>query len=275
MDLSIEFIGVFGLPPVQHVELAAALGCRYISVALQPIDYNPQAYPKYSLKEDKLLRHEVIAAMRHCGVGISLGEGFAIFPDTDVRSTYIADLEVMHELGAERINVVSFDPDLRRTFDQLAMLAEMAAEAGLITMLEFVPIFTIPDLPTATAAIRHVGRKDCLLLIDTMHFCRSGASVNDLASLDPAMIRYVQLCDVPLVPSNLDYMSEAMFERLPPGEGELPLREILAALPRDRVIGLEVPMRFDAEQGLNPRARMARCVDAANRLLAQTAGTFR
>jgi hypothetical protein len=31
--LGIEFISVFGLPPVDFVHLAAGLGCRYISTA--------------------------------------------------------------------------------------------------------------------------------------------------------------------------------------------------------------------------------------------------
>ena len=32
--LGIEFISVFGLPPVEFVHLAADLGCRHISTAL-------------------------------------------------------------------------------------------------------------------------------------------------------------------------------------------------------------------------------------------------
>ena len=37
--LGIENISVFGLPPVEFVNLAADLGCRYISTGLEPIDY--------------------------------------------------------------------------------------------------------------------------------------------------------------------------------------------------------------------------------------------
>src|SRR5258708_7244135 len=78
--LGIEIISVFGLPPVEFVNLAADLGCRYISTGLQPIDYNPHKYPRFSLREDKALRRNMVAAMRERDVSISLGEGFTIRP---------------------------------------------------------------------------------------------------------------------------------------------------------------------------------------------------
>jgi len=274
VDLGIEYISVFGLPPVQFVELAADLDCRYITTALRRSnDYNPHGYAKFSLREDKMLRREMIAVMRDRGVSLSLGEGIAILEKLDVRTAYGADLDIMRELGVPRINVVSLDSDLGRTFDQLGALAEMAANVNIEIVVEFVPIFTISDLPTALAAIRHVGRGDCRLLIDTMHFGRSAARISDLATVDPELIGYVQLCDAPLVPEIPDYMEEAMFERMVPGEGELPLRDILSVLPRDRVIGLEVPLRREAEAGVGPKQRIGRCVEAARTLLAQFPST--
>ena len=48
-----------------------------------------------------------------------------------------------------------------------------------------------------------------------------------------------------------------MYDRKIPGEGELPLRDLLALLPRDLVIGLEIPRRALAEQEIGPRERMA------------------
>jgi hypothetical protein len=37
----IEHRTVFGLPPVEFVNLAADLGCRYIAIALSGSPYNP------------------------------------------------------------------------------------------------------------------------------------------------------------------------------------------------------------------------------------------
>lgn len=268
-NIAIERISVFGLPPVAFVQLAAELHCPYITTALRSMDYNPHDYPRYSLKDDLGLRRELIAAMRDCGVSLSLGEGFGIWPDSDVRDAYGADLEVMGELGIKRISAVSLDTDMKRSFDQLGKLAEMAAAVGMDTVLEFVPTFAIADLPAAVAAIRHVGRRDFQLLIDTMHVARSGARAADIEALDPDMIGYVQLCDAPLVPKIPSYLEEAMFERMVPGTGELPLLDILRALPRNRIIGLEVPLRSEAQAGVGPKDRLGRCVEAARSLLTQ------
>jgi hypothetical protein len=64
-----------------------------------------------------------------------------------------------------------------------------------------------------------------------------------------------------------NYPEESLFERMVPGEGELPLRDILAVLPPGLVIGLEVPMRTAAEAGIGPQDRLQRCVDGVHRLL--------
>jgi hypothetical protein len=48
----------------------------------------------------------------------------------------------------------------------------------------------------------------------------------------------------------------------------LPLADILAALPDDRVVGLEVPMRSRAEAGISAYDRLLPCVNSARALLA-------
>ena len=64
-----------------------------------------------------------------------------------------------------------------------------------------------------------------------------------------------------------NYLQEAMFERMVPGEGELPLPDILAALPPDVVVEIEVPRRSLALAGVSPIDRLRPCVTAARRLL--------
>ncbi|WP_346779279.1 hypothetical protein [Mycobacterium camsae] len=45
-----------------------------------------------------------------------------------------ADLDVVAELAIPRINVVSLDTDLGRTFDEFAVSAELAAQRGISTV---------------------------------------------------------------------------------------------------------------------------------------------
>lgn len=264
--IGIEFISALGLPPVEFVALAADLGCRHIGIGLAPIARNGDEYPLWSLREDASLRRDMIAALRDSGVSLSIGEGFLIRPGCDVADT-AADMDLMAELGVARVNVLSLDPDRNRGFDQCALFAEMAAARGLEATLEFVPGLPIGDLPTTLAAVRHVGRPNFRALIDAMHFFRTGAQAADLAAVEPDLIGYIQLCDVPLISPFAEYADEARYERLPPGEGELPLFDLLAALPRDLIVGLEVPMRAKAAAGIGPKERLSGSVEATRALL--------
>jgi sugar phosphate isomerase/epimerase len=266
--LGIETISAFGLPPVEYVNLAADLGCAHISIGLSAIDINPHGYVPYNLKENAALRREVNAAMRDRGISVSLAEGLTVRPGIEARDR-AAEFDAFAELGVKRINTVSLDPDIGRTLDQFAITVEMAAERGMESTTEFAPGLTVADLQTALEAIRHVGRPDFRLLIDTMHLIRSGSSPADLAALDPDLIGYVQLCDAPLVSKFPTYMQEAMTERMVPGQGELPLLEILRTVPRDRVVSLEVPQLSRAKAGIGPLERLRPAVAAARELLAQ------
>lgn len=266
--LGIGMLSVFGLPPIELVNLAAELGCHYVSVAVQGMPLVPLGYPPYSLKDDAVLRKDLLAATRDRGVSISLGDGFLVLPGADVIALG-TDLDVLAELGVPRINVVSLDPDLPRTLDQFAALTELAAQRDIGTVVEPVPGLTVGDLTSALAAAEYVGRSEFRLLIDTMHVVRSGAGAAELAAVDAERIGYAQLNDTTLRPRIGNYMEEAMFERMVPGEGELPLHDLLSALPGDIVLEIEVPRRSLALAGVSPIDRLRPCVEAARRLLSE------
>jgi sugar phosphate isomerase/epimerase len=264
--LGIELLSVFGLNPVEHVRLAADLGCGHVSTGLTMAPWNPHGYATWSLKEDSALRREMVRAMREHSVTISLGEGFGIRPGRDVRDRD-EDIDIMAELGARGLGAINMEPDVERARDQLAQLTEMAAACGLLTTLEFAPGQPGGSLPEALATVRYVDQPHFRLNLDAMHFFRSGGTVADIAALDPSLIGYAQLCDVPLTPVEPDYMREAMFERRAPGQGELPLAEFVASLPKDIPIGLEVPDLARAEAGVPPIERLRPAVEATLRLL--------
>jgi sugar phosphate isomerase/epimerase len=268
--LGIEQLSVFGLPPIDFINLAADLGCDCISIGLTGLGFNPHGYPAFSLRDDVGMRREIKAAMRDRGIAISLGEGCIIRPQSDIRAA-AGDMDIMLELGVERLNTVSMDPDLGRTLDQLALFADMAAERGMAATIELCPALTINTLAAAVAAVRHVGRRNFSLLLDTMHLGRSGATAAALAALDPTLIGYVQLCDARRTSSEPNYLQEATFERMLPGEGDMPLRGYLEVLPPGLTISLEVPLRSQAEAGIGPEIRLGRCVQAARRLLKEVA----
>jgi sugar phosphate isomerase/epimerase len=191
-QLGIEFISVFGLPPVEFVHLAADLEVGNISLGLAPLDANPHNYPSYSLSDAALQRH-FKAALRDRGVALALAEGFFVVPGRDV-SAYAGEMDLMAELGAQRINTLALEPEPGRLDEQLGALVEMAAQRGLKTTLEFIPGMQVGDLAAAAATVRQVGRPEFSVLADTMHLGRSGATGAQIAALEPGMIGYAQLC---------------------------------------------------------------------------------
>jgi sugar phosphate isomerase/epimerase len=269
--LSLEMLTLLGMPPVEHIGLAAELGCAGISLgqsgrALAHFGYSDfQPYPDWSLANEPGLRRDVKAALRDTGVQISLGEGFRVLPGTEIRDAAGA-LDIMAEFGAQHINGGSSDPDMERSYDQLALLADMVIERGMKLELEFAPSNVLKTVEAGLAALDHIGRDRCSLLLDAMHFFRSGGTLETLAGLDPSVIGYAQLCDVPVAPQHDEYIQEAMFARMVPGEGELPLRELVAALSGDIWIGLEVPDIEELIAGLSPRDWAARVVAGARGL---------
>ena len=266
--LGIETISVFALPPVEFVRLAGDLGLGHVSMGLTSLPINPHGYAPFDLRSDAGLRRDTKLALADNGICISLAEGLTIRPGI-AAADRAQEQDVFAELGATRVNVVSMDPDMARTLDQMALTAEMAAARGMVTTTELAPGLTIDNLSKALAAVAHIGRADFQLLIDTMHLVRSGSSPADLAAIDPALIDYAQLCDAPLVSTFDSYMTESMTERLCPGAGELPLLDILRLIPRDRVIGLELPLLSQAQAGIGPLERMRPVVAAARELLAR------
>lgn len=260
--LGIEFLSVFGMNPVDHVHLAADLGCACISTGLT--QYPPDDEP-WSLRDDAALRRETIAAMRDRGVSISLGEGFIVRPGVEMRDRG-EEMDLMAELGARGLGGVNIESDRHRAEDQLSVLVEMAHARGMITTLEFAPIMETRDLAGALEMVRLIDKQHFRICFDAMHFFRSGGTVSEIAALDPALIGYVQLCDVPLIPVEPDYVKEAMIARLAPGEGDLPLADFAAALPKDVPVGLEIPNRAQVEAGLSHAERLGPAVEAARGL---------
>lgn len=74
------------------------------------------------------------------------------------------------------------------------------------------------------------------MLVDALHVARGGSTPAAVQAVDPRRVRHAQLYDahgrIPDTPEGL--VAEARQRRLLPGEGQLPLRALLQALPRTR-----------------------------------------
>jgi sugar phosphate isomerase/epimerase len=265
--LAIEFISALGMPPADYVELAARLGVAGIGIAPTPIAANPHGYPAWDLRADPALMRATKAALSAHGVHVSLGEGFLIMAGIEIADA-AATMDLMAELGAPMVNTIVMEQDRPCAFDQFVLYAGMAAERGMLACLEYMPMMWPINIHEAAAFVADSGAANARVLVDAMHFYRSGSSAAELAEIEPAAIGYVQICDVPMPATNPDYGMEARDNRLPPGEGDLPLGALLKALPRDIPVGLELPMAAKAAAGVGPEERLRPAIAAARELLA-------
>ena len=234
----IEQLTVSAIGPVEHVTLATELGCGAVGMALE---HGPQGdLPGWSLRENPGLRRDFAAAAADLGVAITVGEGPSAGIDP---ARQAADMDLLAELGARRISAADAGLEQSQAFDDLAGLCEMARDRGMDFVLEFGPASTIRHLPLALQALHHIGEGRAGLLIDSMHFFRAGGTVREIADLDPALIEHVRLSDAARKGTG-DYREQARTGRMIPGEGELPLREFVDALPRGQRLGLAVSPRI-------------------------------
>ncbi len=232
--LSLAYITTEGADPVEQIVAAASAGFDAVGLrALQPTG-RPLTHP---LLGDAARVREVVAALRDNQVTLLDLEVLTLSPSFTVPAAS-AFLDLAATLGAREVQIVCEDQDLERAADQLARLAEAAAERGIGTALEFMAFRTVNTLETA---LRVAARGRARVLVDALHFIRSAGTVAALAAAPPGRIAYFQLCDAPAALQFTDLIQEARFDRLFPGEGALPLPEMLAALPRGLPISVEVP----------------------------------
>ncbi|WP_164088944.1 TIM barrel protein [Sphingorhabdus sp. YGSMI21] len=146
------------------------------------------------------------------------------------------------ELGAANILVVSAEPDQGRTAEALHQLCEWAAPGQMRVALEFLMITAVQSMGDALAIIRQTDHPAAALLIDTIHFQRAGHRPGELEELEASLLPYTQICD-----GKRDcaarfeaYLEDAVDLRSCPGEGALPVADIIRALPRDIALSLEI-----------------------------------
>ena len=238
--ISLAHLTVLDLPPPQMVKVAAYIG--YDSVGLRLIAVTDTT-PGYPLMGNPEMMRETKAVLRDTGLAVMDIEFVRVTPDFDVKA-FEPFLAAGAELGAAHVICAPYDADHWRLSDSLAAFADLAGEYKLCPVLEFFPWTSVPDLGSARHVVEQARRESLGILVDTLHFDRSGSRLADLDDLDRARLPFAHVCDAPV---KAGYTTDELLhagraERLPPGQGEIDIRAILAHLPSDIPIALEVPM---------------------------------
>ncbi len=178
---------------------------------------------------------------------------------------------IAEAFGARSLNVVQgFGKtlDLDRAAEDLAGVCDRARDHGLIVTIEFLPWSGIPNAAVALDLIRRTGRANATVLVDTWHWFRGGADLAMLKALPGEKVGSVQLNDAPAAATS-NLMLESMMGRLMPGEGVIPIAEVvrvLDAIGATAPLGIEVFHESHARMNASEVAR--RAAETSRRVLA-------
>ncbi|HEX7386502.1 MAG TPA: sugar phosphate isomerase/epimerase [Castellaniella sp.] len=258
---SLAHLTVMELTPPAMIQAAAQAGYQGCGLRLLPFSPGGTAY----LMNDPALMRETLACLRDTGLCIPDVEIIRIQGPLDVRP-YLPFFEAGQKLGARHILVTGEDPDLARLTDSFARLCEACQPYGLTADMEFMPWMAANCIQTTRKIIEDAGQDNGGILVDPIHFLRSASTLDDLRQLPAGMIHYAQICDAPAQgPTDTAGLVQASrHARLLPGEGDIPLKDMMRCYAPDLTISIEIPnTRRRSEAGT--LAWITQCLEASKR----------
>lgn len=251
-EVGVDHLTMLDVSPPELVTIAGEAG--FDAVSLRVAVSTPGEEPWHMAPGSPMLE-ETVRRLDDTGLGVLAVEVFRIGPGARP-GEYESAFESGARLGARYVTVNSDDPDIERAAETFAALTAAARPYGLRALIEPIVYTKVPNLDEAVHIAEGSGGGGVLL--DSLHFQRYGGSLEQLRSLDPDLLSYVQLCDAPLDPPSglprpgrmprgqstdgTDLQLESRAMRMLPGDGELPLAEFLVAIPAEIPVSVEAPV---------------------------------
>ena len=252
-QLSLAALSILDAGPAGQIVASAAAGWNCVGLRLNPLLQTDIAVVGHVEREA-----EVIGLLEKTGLSLLEIGVFPIKPDMDVAALEPV-LAFAARFGARFVVCPVEDADEQRRLATCQLLCDLCARYRLDALIEFNPYSACGSLADALKIVRGAGRANAALVIDALHLSRSGGHPDDLRAVDPALLKLVHFCDAtPFTPGakSVDELRrESRTARLLPGEGALPLRALLAALPADCPISVEAPSARLAGLSATERAR--------------------
>jgi sugar phosphate isomerase/epimerase len=277
--VGIGHLTMLDVAPPEWVSVAYESGFDAVGIRAAAIGPTEEEWP---MRAGSPMLAETLRRMADTGVRVLDAELVRLDAQTIV-AKYGPLFETGAELGASFVNVMADDPEPHRAADNFAALVAAARPYGLRPAIEAIPYMQVRTLSDAAVLVGDSGGG---VIVDPLHLQRGGGGPRDVRSLDPELIAYCQLCDAPLAaphdlprPQKLprgqsvegitDLALEARAMRLLPGDGELPLAEIVSALPAGLPFSVETP-NLALLESLGPVEFARHARQAVARLMAAT-----
>src|SRR5262245_32185728 len=191
-QISLAHLTVLDTTPPELVSVAAAAGFRTIGIRLTATP--SVGVPPYDILGDGPLLRETLRRLADTGVSV-LDTEFLRFEPEIPQGIPEGFLEVSARLGARNVLVMSAEPDESRTLERFCELCDRAAAYGLHVGLEFAIYTGVRTLTRAAQVVARSKRPNASVLIDALHFSRSGGIPAHIAEVAPSLLRYAQICD--------------------------------------------------------------------------------
>lgn len=265
---SLAHLTLLQCAPPELIHIAARTGYDFVSLRMTAVTPYEQTY---ALMKDRRLMKETKTRLADTNLGVLDVELLRLDPVTEPES-FLPFLEAGAELGARAVIVQLPDPDRNRAVDRYARVCDLARPFNLKVVLEFVSWTETPDLRAVNDIITSANRKNGGILVDILHFFRSGSSIADLRNIPREWFHFIHLCDAPRdTPSTTeDIILSARTARLFPGYGDLNIAGILNCIP-EVPCSLEIP-NLQLMKQLGPEEFARKALEAAKQCLGLETG---
>lgn len=242
--LSLAHLTLLDESPPDLVTIAAATGYSSVGIRLRPV--HPAERP-WQMEVGTLLLRQTLRVLADTGLTVSGVEVVRIGPGFRL-SHFAGVLESGAALGASTVTVFPVDPVAGRLTESVGALAQAAAPLGMQVLVEPMVYNSVDSLAAGMLMVAELRDVGVGLIIDALHFQRYGGRPLDLIGLEGGAVGLLQLSDGPLhAPQEIKPFDgvlprgqsphapalalEGRAFRLLPGDGELPLEELVRALP--------------------------------------------
>lgn len=233
--------------PADMVRIASDAGYNSVGLWVAPNDnWSPSA------------TGEVATALQETGLVALDVEVIWLQPGGKPDPMHHEIIAIGGEIGAKNCLIVSSEPNREITKHLFEDLCEHAQRASMRACLEYMAITEVKTLDDALAVVTAVDHPAGAILVDPFHHERIGHAPERIRDIPDRWLSYAQLCDMPergVITNPDEYFMDAIDGRLAPGEGSIPVAEMVKALPAYLPISLEIRSLYYRERYPDPVER--------------------
>lgn len=234
--ISLAYLTVPGIQPMDQIHLAAELGYDYVS--LRTIPMGQPGEPQVCLERDPELFAGLKKTLKECDMKLLDIELVRIREDLPL--DYRKAFECGAELGATEVLSSVWTENESFAVDAYGKICEQAAEFGMNVNFEFPVLSGIKTFQEAVRLQDQVGAKNLKLLLDMIYCYWDRVTPEQLAAFDSDRFGLIHLCDCPKGWKATELRRLVREGREYCGMGEIKLLDLLKVLP-ENPCSIELP----------------------------------